>query len=146
MTDAALERAERRAWDFCAEEHGWQQPCIRCQSLADAFLKWEAAALRERDERAEQAERERDEARAELKVYRSLGDALYLRDALFDLKEARAERDRLAATLRERDLTVAQAQLEAWAASYERGLAALRERIRRVYEAPPEARRHRRPT
>ena len=41
--------------------------------------------------------------------------------------------DCIAAALRERDLAVAQAQLEAWAASYKRGIAALRERIRRVY-------------
>ena len=45
MADDVRRRAEKRAWDFCAGEHPWEDSCIRCQGLADAFLKWEADAV-----------------------------------------------------------------------------------------------------
>ena len=36
---------ERRAWDFCGYEHGMDDPCSSCKSLAQALREAHAAGL-----------------------------------------------------------------------------------------------------
>lgn len=48
----------RRAWDFCRNEHHWDDQCHSCDMLADAFEQVEAEASQHRETALEQ-EREK---------------------------------------------------------------------------------------
>ena len=51
MTPITTDQWTRRAWDFCDNEHEWDDPCLKCQQLADAFRTAIAAARAEERER-----------------------------------------------------------------------------------------------
>ena len=51
------ERAIRLAWDFCVDEHHWDDPCPHCIGVAQAIEKFAAEAVRaEREACAKVAE------------------------------------------------------------------------------------------
>lgn len=46
LDDAGLrERANKFAWDFCGNEHHWDEPCYDCSHMTDALVARDIALL-----------------------------------------------------------------------------------------------------
>jgi len=52
--------ALRRAWDFCPNEHGFDEACANCTSVAKALDGFAAAAIQNAYARGRTDQRERD--------------------------------------------------------------------------------------